>query len=150
MEGPSAAYRVERGKPGFTLQIPYARVPGLDGWFGIKLNGLIVDEPIADSPLRSSGEVGFDLFYTRSAGRMVDWYATIGLSQKILVINEIPIENVNDFATEGGLRLRFPLPDFWKHTLKIPFVGARLGVRTTQFDTLANARLIYEFGLGAW
>jgi len=49
-------------------------------------------------------------------------------------------------AVEAGVKIRFPL----EKKFLPPFIGTRIGIRTTQVSNLRDARFIFELGLGAW
>ena len=163
MERLSLAYRFDQGRSGWALGGPVGRVPRLGGWLVARMNGLfeghaLTTEKVVGTVLEghtvSAGVAQFDLFYTRSAGGLVDWYGSMGLDIRSIKETVSGFDTIVDdqemAMVEGGIHVRFPLPDTWKRTLHIPFVGARIGVRTQPTNAADQTRVVLELGLGAW
>jgi hypothetical protein len=158
MERVSVGYRLDGNRPGWAWSIPFLRLPRLDGWVGGRLNFLFerrqairrtqFDETPLRDLLETDGAVQFDIFYMRSAGRLLDWYASGGIDQR--PIRETVFDSVVDTETrpafEGGVRVRFPVPDLMKRSLHLPFWGVRVGGRRSSDHTT----FVVEAGLGAW
>ena len=161
MERLSIAYRYDGGRSGFALNIPYFHIAPLRGWIGVRANLLFEDKPITsdkfvgtvwEGNLRSTGITQFDLFYTRSAGRLSEWYGSVGgdLRSALDTRTNTYVANDHVLALEFGARLRFPLPDLLKRSLRVPFVGGRVGYRVVPARFRQESRLVFEIGLGAW
>ena len=163
MERLSLAYRFDQGRSGFAMGGPLFRIPRFDGWLVARLN-MMFENGAATTPglagtvweghTISDGVVQSDLFYTRSAGRLLDWYAAIGMDSRgireTISGSNIIVDDQKMANIEGGVHVRFPLPDLWKRRLHVPFVGARVGVRTEPRHASRQTRMVFEFGLGAW
>ncbi len=99
-------------------------------------------------------QVGPNIMYTPTIAYWWTWYAMFGLDPESVAVDDRE-------AMELGFRLRVPtLKERWTHRagflagllnqLVPEFVGARLGVRVNDFDSIRNERLVLEFGSGIW
>jgi hypothetical protein len=139
-EAISFSVRRDRDTNQFSTLLPLWRVNGLDGWLALR---------IATTPrfrnTATSGAAEFDLLYNRSAGQLVDWYASVGRDE---FRSAAAVSSVSRKAFESGLKIRLPLPE--KNRLVLPFVGFRLGFRTNELANMGSARIVLEAGFGAW
>jgi len=134
-------FRLEGGSKQVAFAFGAYRIPKLDGWLtprisfplsgGVEQNGLKRDF------------LGVDGLYTLSASRLHDWYVSSGIERWA---NDDLSRKEWRSATEVGWKLRFRLGD------AVPVLaGVRIGVRVNNYRTpLSTARLVVEFGLGAW
>jgi hypothetical protein len=105
---------------------------------------------------RASGTnyCGANLMYTPNIAYWLTSYAMVGLDPESVGVEDRE-------ALELGLRLRVPtLKHRWVHRagfvsivldqLVPELLGARLGLRVTDFDAIRNERLVLEIGGGLW
>jgi hypothetical protein len=152
IETVQAAVRTDAGSYFWVFGFPVlGRVPGIDGQLTMRIESRWpfflkrqVEKPGGVEPKF----LGSNLMYTPSVSRMVDWYTSLGADN---YVREDKDNRVNTtFAIEGGIRLRFPLPQVsWLPPLP-PFMGFRLGVRTSSVKTIEDVRPIVEVGTGAY
>jgi len=163
MERLAIAYRFDEGRSGFALGGPLFKVPRLEGWLCARVNLLFEDKAVTTPGIRGTAWEGhtksdgidqFDFFYTPSAGGLVDWYTSFGIDIQPIIETasgfNLVVDQHREAEAEGGVHIRFPLPDLWKRALHVPFVGSRVGVRTAVNHPVDQTRLVFELGLGAW
>jgi hypothetical protein len=122
------------------------RVPGVDGQLAFRyefrrIGWLRYHRSFDDGTGPAQKTFAGTLLYTPSVSRIADWYAALGVDSFNGAYG-----TYSKAAVEGGVRLRFPLPKW----IPIPFVGVRLGARTSDLRTMSAARPIVEVGLGAF
>jgi len=146
--------RYDRGRSFVTVGAPIVdRFPGIDGPLIVKYSVGSLGSAPAGSTYNTTLSSA-DLLYTPSAARFADWYTSIGIDRLDRFARPPDIEEggqeeigFTKAAFEFGVRVRFPLPEGW---LLPPFIGFRLGLRTSSLRDVETARPILEFGLGAF
>jgi hypothetical protein len=134
----SFAYRNDEGL-GMSGIVPFgAEMPYFGGWIIGKVN--IQRIKLGDDGRR--WKFGYDVVYSPSASRVVDWYVALGLDSDP---RDGEDARVHRAAEEIGLRLRGQ-----RAFLGIRFWGARFGIRANSFGHPTNVRFITEVGAGSW
>ena len=110
-------------------------VPGLGGWTIGRLSG-----PWSGEQTRKSADVA----YMPSASRFAEWYVAAGIDYGRFESDSGEVEDGKRFAMEGGVKFRFPIPDWGT------FFGGRVGIRANGKSPLERARLVFEVGAGIW
>jgi hypothetical protein len=124
------------GGVGWAATVPFGlEVPGLGGWTIGRLSG-----PWSGEQTRKSADVA----YMPSASRFADWYVAAGIDYGRFESDSGEVEDGKRFAMEGGVKFRFPIPDWGT------FFGGRVGIRANGKSPLERARLVFEVGAGIW